>query len=459
MDIDLMSLRFGRDLGKLPPVGSLYLAASLEAAGYRCALHDLQLDDRINAFDIEALAERILATGAPVLGLSLFNDAVPLVIATLDRIAADIRERRVFLGGPGVVGIPGELLARLPQVEAVVVGEGETVLPLLMAREISPGALPGVWSRDADGAVRGAGRTARENLNRFSTLPWEQYRGRGYSRVPLSTMRGCPFDCQFCEIIAFMGRNVSTRDLDRSLADLGAAVRAIGSNQVDVLDDTFTLSKKRVHRFCSLLAESGLDVEFSIYSRVDTIDRAMLEDLARVGCRRVFFGIDAADDAVLERIHKRIRIEQAESIIATASEYCDVSASMIWGYPFETRAAFEATLAFAERCLECASTHRVQPQLHLLSPSAGTPLFEEYGHRLVLDESVEGAMCGTLGLSAFRPQYPEILRVIRDHPLLAAPFYRYDTPEFSAKSRRVEAFNRRIDLQIGRQVEALLMEE
>src|SRR5689334_1233981 len=130
-DIDLLSLRFGRSVGKLPPIGSLYLAASLEASGYRCALHDCQLDARINAFDIDALAERILDTTAPILGLSLFNDAIPLVIAALDRIAEDIRDRRVFLGGPGVVGIAGALLGRLPQVEAVVVGEGETVLPLL----------------------------------------------------------------------------------------------------------------------------------------------------------------------------------------------------------------------------------------------------------------------------------------------------------------------------------------
>lgn len=458
-DIDLISLRFGRDLGKLPPIGLLYLAASLDAAGYRYALHDCQMDPGINAFDVDALAKRILETDAPILGLSAFNDAIPLVIATLDRIADDIRHRRVFLGGPGVVGIAGPLLERLPQVEAVVVGEGETALPLLLANRIAPGSMPGVWSRNSDGVVCGNGKTPRENLNRFGKLPWDWCQGRGYSRVPLSTMRGCPFDCQFCEIIAFMGRKVSTRELDRSMADLDCAMAAIGSNQVDVLDDTFTLSKKRVHQFCQLLTESRRRVEFSIYSRIDTIDRPMMEALARAGCRRVFFGIDAGDAEVLERIHKEIDIEEAESVIAQAAEYFDVTASMIWGYPFESGRAFDATLGFANRCLEIAAPYRVQPQLHLLSPSAGTPLFDTYGDQMILEEDVEGLMCGTLGLNSFRADYGTIFGVIRQNPLLAAPFYRYTTPDFAAKSRRVEAFNRHLDIRIGERVEALLMED
>jgi anaerobic magnesium-protoporphyrin IX monomethyl ester cyclase len=457
-DIDLLSLRFGRDLGKTPPLGLLYLAASVERAGWLWQMHDCQFDPAINAFDIDALADRIRRLHAPALGLSVFNDAIPLVIGTLDAMRDELCGRRIFLGGPGVVGIADRLLDRLPQVEAVVVGEGETALPLLLAHHPSVRNMPGVFLRDQAHMVRGKGRTTREDLNLITDLPWDWCRGRGYSRVPLSTMRGCPFDCQFCEIIAFMGRRVTQRDLSLALRDLDQATAAIGSLQVDVLDDTFTLNKNRVLAFCKLLAERSPRVEFSVYSRVDTIDREMMQSLADAGCRRVFFGLDGGDPGVLSRISKRIQIDDAERVIHEAAEYFDVTASLIWGYPFESWPAFVRAMNLAERLHDWQGAHRIQPQLHLLSPSAGTPLFDEFGARLVLDESVEGLVCGTLGVNSFRTRYADILAIMRRNPVLAAPFHRYETPDFERKADYVEQLCRQLDAAAGAAVADLLVE-
>jgi len=225
---------------------------------------------------------------------------------------------------------------------------------------------------------------------------------------------------------------------------------------VDVLDDTFTLSGARVREFCARVRRRGRPIHFSVYSRVDTIDRSMIEALSEAGCQRVFFGIDSADEAVLKRIRKRIDIADVMPVLRLAADFFDVTASIIWGYPFESKSAFEATLEFAEACATERCTHRIQPQLHLLSPSAGTPLFEAFGDRLVLDEFTEGTTCGTLGMNAFRPDYGQIFEVIRTSPLLAAPFYRYDTPDFGIKAQRVESFNRQLDIELGRAVDTLL---
>src|SRR4051812_23165432 len=100
-DVDLISLRFGRDLGGTPPLGPLCLGGSLQAAGLTWRLTDCQLDSTINQFSIEALCRVIRTLDAPVLGLSLFNDAIPLVIATLEAMSDELRGRRVFVGGPG----------------------------------------------------------------------------------------------------------------------------------------------------------------------------------------------------------------------------------------------------------------------------------------------------------------------------------------------------------------------
>src|SRR5262249_20959972 len=117
-DVDLVSLRFGRDAGKSPPIGLLYLGASLDAAGVTWSFNDYQTDQRITPFDINALGERLCKLEAPVLALSVFNDAVPLVIAVIDAFADELAGR-IFVGGPGVVGIAGPLMERLPRLEAV----------------------------------------------------------------------------------------------------------------------------------------------------------------------------------------------------------------------------------------------------------------------------------------------------------------------------------------------------
>lgn len=457
-DIDLVSLRFGRDLRKSPPLGLLCLAASLEQAGWSSKLHDCQFDSSINAFDIGAFAAKLRELACPALGISLFNDAVPLVIGTLEALSHELRGKRIFLGGPGVVGIAKLLLERLPSVEAVVVGEGETALPLLMAGRIAPGQMPGVYLRTPAGDVLGAGQTQREDLNRLPRLRWDWCRGRGYSQVPLSTMRGCPFDCHFCEVIAFLGRQVTQRDLSLAMDDLEEAMAAIDSNQVEVLDDTFTLSKKRVMAFCAALKDRRLRVEFSIYSRIDTIDREMMRALSEAGCHRVFFGLDGADPGVLKRISKRIDIEEAVRVVHAAADYFDVTASFIWGYPFESWEAFAATIDLAGRMASRQGVHSIQPQLHLLSPSAGTPLFDEFGESLVLDESVENAVCGTIGVNSFREGYQQIMKIIRKNAPLAAPFYRYMTPDFERKAERVDLLHRQMDESAGAAVAAILEE-
>jgi hypothetical protein len=75
---------------------------------------------------------------------------------------------------------------------------------------------------------------------------------------------------------------------------------------------------------------------------------------------------------------------------------------------------------------------------------------------MVLDESVEGTTSGTLAMNAWRPDYETILQVIRTNRVLAAPFYRYDTPQFRAKADRVQAFSRQLDVEVGRRAEAVL---
>ncbi|HND54614.1 MAG TPA: cobalamin-dependent protein, partial [Pirellulaceae bacterium] len=213
IQLDLLSLRFGRDLRKTPPLGPLSLMASARRAGFECRLIDGQFASELGPFRAESLAELLTSLDAPVLGISLFNDAIPVLIAALDLAGKSLTDRRILVGGPGVVGIAAPLLERLPQVEAVVVGEGETALSQLLANPRGAVGRAGVFQRDEQGRIFGHGRSPHENLDALAEPDWNWCRGKPYARIPFSTMRGCPYDCSFCEVTAFMGRDVSKRRL------------------------------------------------------------------------------------------------------------------------------------------------------------------------------------------------------------------------------------------------------
>jgi anaerobic magnesium-protoporphyrin IX monomethyl ester cyclase len=179
----------------------------------------------------------------------------------------------------------------------------------------------------------------------------------------------------------------------------------------------------------------------------------MMEALAEAGCARVFFGIDGGDDEVLSRISKGIRIAEAEQVLRAAAGYFDVTASFIWGYPFEAWPAFERMMVMVRRLRHHEGRFPIWPQIHLLSPSAGTPLFEKYGHTLLLDESVELLPVGTrLDSYDHRPEYAEVRAMIASDKVLAAPFWRYPTPDFERKLLAVEHFNRDHDAEVGARV-------
>jgi len=438
-DVDLISLRFGHRRGSIPPIALLSLTASLGRDGISCCLTDAQFNPRINPFSVDAVVSWIRRSDAPVIAFSVFNDAIPLLIASLDVVKDELQGRRVFVGGPGVVGVARPLLERAPAIEMVIVGEGETALSIAIKEPHRAKSLAGVYARSADGNVSGAGMTLRENLNALAQPSWNWAAGKGYSAVPWSTMRGCPFDCQFCEIKTFMGRRVTMRSISEALEDLECAIAAMGTRTVWVLDDTFTVNKHRVITLCRELYRRKLGISFEIFSRADTIDIEMMESLAEVGCAHVFFGLDGGDDEVLNRIAKGLKLDAAEQTVRHAARYFRVTASFVWGYPFESLDAFRRMLLLGERFCGLGERFPVRPQFHMLSPSAGTPLFEQFKSTLTLD----------LGETLFRNRgsirppgnYSAVLEVIAADPVLAAPFYRYQTPEIEMKRLEIESFN------------------
>lgn len=449
-EITLISVRFGRDRGRMPPLGALYLGGSLDRACVNWNLIDTQKDPSIHPFALDAFVELLNNTPTEYIGLSIFNDALPLVVAALEKLGGNTRSK-IVLGGPGVVGVAHRLIERLPTLYAVVVGEGETALTAIVSGHFKA-PMTGVFMRGCAGEIVGQGQTPREDLNALASPAWSWCRGRQYKTVPLSTMRGCPFKCSFCEITPFMGRRVTRTNTGKSIAELRDAMDLIGSDDVSIVDDTFTLGGQ-VLDFCEKLALSGLSPRFSIFSRIDTLKEPQMVALAKAGCKRIFFGIDFGDNSILSRISKGFDIGNALDVLKRAAEYYPITASFVWGYPFETLDAFSRTLDCCFKLLELRSAFPITPQLHSLSPCAATAIYKQHHDELILDYAATSLLTpgGLLSWSHI-DGYEEVLNVIRGDILLGASFYRYQTPAFQEKHEMATQFGNSLLSTVGKRI-------
>ena len=436
-DLTLISCRLSNQRQGAPPLGPMYLVSVLRSLGWSVSLVDFQTVTGSHIFDIPGLVKTIHETTGPVVGISLFSDALPLVLASIRAHNSTYTRRAFILGGPGVNGNEHDILTLYPEVDAIVRGEGETVLPevLLALREGKAPSGPGIFSRSKGNGDQGISPRRIEDLDKIPRPDFESLDLTLYSRVPIVTSRGCPFDCSFCEIITMWGRSTGFRSVPDVIAELGHLVSIAPNLPIDFIDDTFTLNRKRVLTLCDQIVSQGYTFRWTCFSRIDTIDEEMMAAMAAAGCYNVFYGIDTGSELIWRGINKRLSREQVMRTVATSLKYFDVTASYIWGYPEETLADFSDTvdLSFDVACI--LGERRVTTQLHFLSPTRATPIFSQWGNTLRLSESVELEILGGSPLRRHRnrPGYQTCIDLIRSNRDLFASFYYYDSPDLEEK--------------------------
>lgn len=437
-DVTLVSARsLGFSQGAIP-AGPLYLASALSARGRSMEFIDFEGPSSTNPFGFKVLADMISAAQAPVVGISLFGSGLPVAIAAAEEHRRRGGDKTIIFGGPGPNGVEERLLERFASVDVVVRGEGEWVLPAILdafERGETP-AGPGIFARDVCGRVQG---TPPVRIPDIDALPWPDRSclpADRYTQAPLVTARGCPFSCAFCDIITMWGRTVGYRSIDDVVREVGA-ILSMGITKINILDDTFTVNRRRVIAFCRALRNAGYEVQWSCFSRIELVDDELLDEMVAAGCRSIYFGIDSSTEDGWKRINKRLNRDQVVSTIEKTLARCKVWASFIWGYPFESFSDFAATVDFAHQIAQQGkgSPHRLTVQLHFLSPEPATPLFAEYGHTLKYGEGMPLAVLGGRCLSSYSGQegYSECTALIRSDPALFGPFHYYPSERLLEK--------------------------
>ncbi|HEV8375411.1 MAG TPA: B12-binding domain-containing radical SAM protein [Candidatus Polarisedimenticolia bacterium] len=320
------ALRFASRKSILPPLGLITVAALLPKS-WTLRLIDL---------DTEPLTDQDL-TWADVVMVTGMLVQKPSLHRVLERCRA-LRIRTV-VGGPYATALPQEL----DLADHVVVGEGEEVVPVLAA-DLEAGRAHHLYKEPGKPDLTAA------PLPRFDLL-----NPRAYHQMSLQYSRGCPFSCEFCDIIVMYGRKPRTKTSVQVIAELEAIRRTGFAGDVFFVDDNFIGNKRAVKEMLPSIAawreREQPPLEFYTEASVNLADDLELVDLmTSAGFTAVFMGIETPSPESLKETRKlqNLRRDLVEEVHGLLDRGLDVWAGFILGFDNDGPDSFDQMIQFIQ---------------------------------------------------------------------------------------------------------------
>ena len=245
--------------------------------------------------------------------------------------------KRVVVGGP-YVSTSSE---SVPDADHIFIGEAESTLPEFI-NDLELGIARKIYKADERPALTGT------PVPDFGLIDMRQY-----SAMNVQYSRGCPFNCEFCDIIEIYGRVPRTKSNEQMLAELDALKATGWRGLVFIVDDNFIGNKKNVRLFMPDLIEWSRvnDYPFSFITEASVNlaeDDSLLKQMEEAGFRRVFLGIETPVEESLKEAQKgqNTRRNLLESIRKIQSYGFEVMAGFIVGFDSDPENIFELQMNF-----------------------------------------------------------------------------------------------------------------
>ncbi len=320
-------LRFVGKRSAFPPLGLLTVAAMLPRHW------DLRLVDT----NVRALEDDDLA----------WADWVMLSAMIVHRDSArEIARRAAALRKPVIAGGPLFTTGHVdfPEIPHFVLGEAEEVIGTLVADMVA-------------GKVQPTYRAAEFPDVSRSPIPRRDLIDRRlYVTMPVQFSRGCPFDCEFCDIVAMYGRVPRTKSPHQVVTELEALRAAGWRDMVFIVDDNFIGHKKRVRELLHALVEwrsrTRSPIGFLTEASVNLADEPKLLDLmVRAGFKKVFVGLETPVAESLEECRKvhNVKRDLIAAVRAIQRSGLQVMGGFIIGFDNDPRDIFRRQFEFVQR--------------------------------------------------------------------------------------------------------------
>jgi radical SAM superfamily enzyme YgiQ (UPF0313 family) len=369
-------------------LGLAYLASALTTAGAEVKILDLVVFPYSQSM-LKALIENFKPKVAGITAVTMNFDNAVSVLKDIKRIDPQVL---TVMGGPHVSFCARETLDAYPQLDIIVIGEGErTIVELVLAAHDGRAwsGVAGIAYRNHSKICTTEKRKPIENLDDLPLpdrrlLPLGRYRALGMP-ISLTTSRGCPYKCIFCVGRKMVGAKVRYRSAVNIVDEL-EYLNELKFRQINIADDLFTASKNHCIAVCDEIIKRGLQLKWTSFARVDTVSDAVLTKMKAAGCSAVSFGIETANPQILKTIKKGITLKQVEAAVDMCKRAAILPfASFILGLPGETPETIQETMKFGNRLKKQGLSFG----FHLLAPFPGSEIREssrQYGIKILTND-------------------------------------------------------------------------
>jgi radical SAM superfamily enzyme YgiQ (UPF0313 family) len=357
------ALKFVSKKAAFPPLGLLTVAAMLPP-DFELKLVDMNVG-RLKEKDIR-WADLVF-----IGGMVIQKESAKSVIELCRKLGA-----RTVAGGPLFTAQPEEFSG----IDHLVLNEAEITLPLFLA-DLENGCARRIYST---GQFADIGQTP---------LPkWDLVNMKKYSSMSIQYSRGCPFDCEFCDIVVLNGHLPRTKSKDQMSGELDALRSAGWTGTVFIVDDNFIGNKKKLK--AEILPaiwiwskNHNFPFSFNTQASINLADDDELIDLmVTANFTQAFIGIETtSDDSLTEcgKSQNRSR-DMVASVKKLQNMGIEVQAGFIVGFDNDTQPIFQEIISFIQK------SGIVTAMVGLLHAPIGTKLYK----RLKNENRITGSFGG-----------------------------------------------------------------
>ena len=374
-----------------PPLGMLYIAGVLMREGIEVSL----LDQTAKGFSHEQALNWVKKEDPDILGFSVLQSAAREVPKTAELVKNWNPSITVVLGNYHSTFNDRRILSKYPCVDVIVRGEGEYT-SLELAKCLWKGddmrRVNGITFRHNGQIVSTPDRPLIKNIDELPfpdrRLMNAEYTSTIYG-VKVATKkfttflssRGCSFNCAFCGCRRFVGGIWRPRSVENIMSEL-EMLQSQGYEEILLVDDNFTLNRKRVETLCQRIKNERLNIRWFCDSRVDNCKYDMFRQMVKAGCNTVYFGIESANQRILDYYNKGITPDESIDAVRKARKagVDIIVGSFIVGAPDETRSEVQNTLNFARK-LDIDV-----PSLNILGAISGTKVWGDLVAKGLINE-------------------------------------------------------------------------
>ena len=322
------------------PLGLAYVASSLKDKGHEALIFSGEIgftksikiqkvvvdDDFMNNLEEKEVWKLVVRELKKVIGSfkpDLIGITMPTVkyevvkaLASAIKSSCEVPTAPIVVGGPHPTIMPEDTL-KIEDIDYVVRGEGEeTIIELIDCLEHNKtlNKVKGLSYRKGSKVIN---NTTRPYIKDLDDLPYPKWNlVHNYDKMNPSffgniiSSRGCPYQCTFCASKKMWGTNTRFRSPGSLLREIIICKAEYGTTLFHFNDDSFTVRQENVKKFCKLLIEWKVDIQWTCDTRVNLVDYNLLKLMKEAGCIQVNFGVECGNDKMLKDIKKGITVDQ-----------------------------------------------------------------------------------------------------------------------------------------------------